>query len=69
LGERPIDLDGHNLARAFGQQRGHGAAPGADFKDYVAGIEGERFQNPGSIPLVVEKMLAELGAMASDFGF
>ena len=69
LRERPIDFDGDDLARALGQQRGHGAAPRTDFKDHIAGFERERLQNPLAIPLVVEKMLAEFGAMAADFGF
>jgi hypothetical protein len=32
-------------------------------------LQREFLQNPVSIPLVVEKMLAEFGAMTSDFGF
>jgi hypothetical protein len=69
LRERPIDFDGDYLARTLGQQRGHGAAPRTDFKHHVSGIEGKRLQNPGSVPLVVQKMLTEFRAMTADFGF
>jgi hypothetical protein len=32
-------------------------------------LQRELLQNPGSIPLVVQKVLAEFGAMTGDFGF
>jgi hypothetical protein len=69
LGERPIDFDGDDFARTFGQESGHGAAPRADFKDHVTGFEGEGLQNPASVPLVVQKVLAEFGAAAAEFEF
>ena len=67
--EGPIDFNGDDLARAIGQQGGHGATPRADLNDHITGFKGKRLQNLVPIALVVEKMLAEFGAMAIYFGF
>ena len=69
LRERLIDFDGDDLARVLGKQSSHGPAPRADFNHHIAGRERKRLQNSGLIPLVVEKMLAQFGAMTADFGF
>jgi hypothetical protein len=69
LCELPVNFDGDDPARALGQQSGHGATPRADFNDHVPGLQGEFLQNSIAIPVVMKEMLAELGWMASAFGF
>jgi hypothetical protein len=68
LREQVVKFDGDHFARAPGQKRGHGAAPWANLKHQVVCGNWEHVQNPAPIPLVVEKMLAEFGTTAMDFG-
>jgi hypothetical protein len=69
LRQGSINFDGDHLAGAAGQQPGHGAPPWADFDHHIVGTEIKFLQNFVPIALIVEEMLAEFGAMATDFRF